>query len=248
MSTRELINPSSVVAAIVCSCALLATAILPGTLRASAIDPHSIATTVKSNSAEATNAPNGSATITFRKVFKTSYPEFVEIKVSNLGAGTYDIRALDEEASPQIFAVSGPLALKIFDLAAKLHDFEGIDLAVHRRIANLGEKTFRYEKDGKAHEVTFNYTLDESATQLLNIFEGITRQVVDLGDLQRTMRYDRLGVNDVLKQIDADYENKLLPEPEQLLQTLDQIAGDDKFLELARQRARTLASRVRSAH
>ena len=71
--------------------------------------------------------------------------------------------------------------------------------------------------------------------------------MVDLGDLQRTMRYDRLGVNDVLKQIDADFENKLLPEPGQFLQTLDQLAGDEKFLELARQRARTLAGRIRSA-
>jgi hypothetical protein len=179
-------------------------------------------------------------------VFKTSYPEFTEIKVSEHGTGTYDIRGLDEEASPQTFAVSVLLAQKIFDLAGKLHDFQGVDLAVHRRIANLGEKTFRYEKGAERHEVTFNYTLDDSATQLLNIFEGLARQEVDLSDLQRTMRYDHLGVNDVLKQIDADYANKLLPEPEQFLQTLDQIAGDEKFLDLARQRARTLASRLRS--
>jgi hypothetical protein len=248
MSTRELVNPGSAFAYAVCSCALFAAAISPGILRASTVDSFTVTTAITSSGIAAVNAPNGSATITFRKVFKTSYPEFVEIKVSNLGAGTYDIRALDEEASPQTFAVSGPLALKIFELAGKLHDFQGIDLAVHRRIANLGEKTLRYEKGAEAHEVTFNYTLDDSATQLVNIFEGITRQVVDLGDLQRTMRYDRLGVNDVLKQIDSDVENKLLPEPDQLLQTLDQIAGDEKFLELARQRARTLANRIRSPH
>jgi hypothetical protein len=232
MRIRGLIKPGSAVACLLCSCAFLST---------------SATSAASCGSFVARNAPNGSATITFRKVFKTSYPEFVEIKVSNQGAGTYDIRALDEEANPQAFAVSASLALRIFDLAAKLHDFAGVDLAVHRRIANLGEKTFRYEKGAETHEVTFNYTLDDSATQLLNIFEGITRQVVDLGDLQRTMRYDRLGVNDVLKQIDGDYENKLLPEPEQFLQTLDQIAGDDKFLDLARQRARTLASRIRSS-
>jgi hypothetical protein len=225
MSTRKLIKH---VAGIVCSCALISTAIWPAILGASA------------------TSPNGSATITFRKVFKTSYPEFTEIKVSDRGTGTYDIRGLDEEASPQTFAISPPLAQRIFELAGRLHDFQGVDLAVHRRIANLGEKTFRYEKGAEMHEVTFNYTLDDSATQLLNIFEGLARQEVDLSDLQRTMRYDHLGVNDVLKQIDTDFASKLLPEPEQFLQTLDRIAGDEKFLELARQRARTLASRVRS--
>ena len=55
---------------------------------------------------------------------------------------------------------------------SKLHDFQGVDLEVHRRLANLGEKTFRYEKGGESHETTFNYTLDMNAAQLLDLFEG----------------------------------------------------------------------------
>jgi hypothetical protein len=62
------------------------------------------------------------------------------------------------------------------------------------------------------------------------------------------MRYDRLGVNDVLQQIEQDYNNKLFPEPERLLPALDQLAGDSKFIDIARQRARALASRIRLAH
>jgi len=193
-------------------------------------------------------APVDGATITFRKIFKTSYPEFVEIKVSDAGSGTFDIRGLDEEPSPQPFQMGPELSQRIFGLAGKLHNFQGVDLAVHRRIANLGEKTFRYEKGGETHEVTFNYTLDDSATQLLNIFEGFTKQEMDLSDLQRTMRYDRLGVNDVLGQIETDYNNKLLPEPQRLLAALDQVSADDKFIDMARQRARTLASRIRALH
>ena len=107
-----------------------------------------------------------SPTITFRKIFKSSYPESVEIKVNRTGSGTYDIRQLDEDSSPAHFEISGSLTQRIFELAAKLRNFQGVDLDVHRRIANLGEKTFRYEKGGEAHEVKFNYTLDDSATQL----------------------------------------------------------------------------------
>jgi hypothetical protein len=205
-------------------------------------------------SAEATSSPfmsaaaGGGATITFRKVFKSSFPEFVEIKVSESGSGTFDIRQLDEEANPQPFQIGAPLVGKVFDLAGKLHNFEGVDLEVHRRLANLGEKTFRYLKGGEAHEATFNYTLDGTANQLLNIFEGLARQETDLSDLQRTMRYDHLGVNDVLVQIDADYNNRLFPEPERFLTTLDQLAEDQKFIDIARERARTLAGRIRSSH
>jgi hypothetical protein len=194
------------------------------------------------------SAPRDGATITFRKIFKSSYPEFVELKVNASGEGSVDARQLDEDPNPQAFAISAPVVQKIFDLAGKLHDFEGIDLEVHRRLANLGEKTFRYQKGSETHEVVFNYTIDASASQLLSIFEGLTRQESDLADLKRTMRYDHLGVNDVLIQMTADFDSKLLPEPERFIPTLDQLAADEKFIDIARQRARTLSGRIQTAH
>jgi hypothetical protein len=208
-----------------------------------------VATPVAASSATASGGGAGAgATITFRKVFKMSYPEFVEIKVNESGSGTYDIRQLDDDPNPQPLETGAAEAGRIFGLAEKLHYFHGVDIDVHRRIANLGQKTFRYEKGGVTNEVTFNYTLDENATQLLNIFEGLARQEGDLSDLQRTMRYDRLGVNDILRQIETDYNTKLLPEPERLLPALDQLAADEKFIDIARQRARDLATRIRSSH
>ena len=202
----------------------------------------------KTKSAPTSESARASATITYRKIFKTSFPEFVEIKLNEQGVGTSDLRQLDEDPNPQPFEIGTPLAQKIFALAAKLHNFQGVDLEVHRRLANLGEKTLTYESGGETHETKFNYTLDDSASQLVNIFEGLARQSTDLSDLIRTMRYDRLGVNDVLQTIDADYDHKLIPEPERLLPTLDQLAGDDKFIDIARQRARALATRIRSSH
>ncbi len=192
-------------------------------------------------------AATGGATISFRKVFKMSSPEFVEIRVSESGAATCDIRQLDEEPSPQPVEISAPVVQRIFGLAGKLHNFNGVDLEMHRRIANLGEKTFRYERGAETHSVTFNFTLDDSARQLLDIFEGLARQQNDLSELQRAMRYDRLGVNDVVRQIDADYTRNLLPDPDRLLPALDQVAADQHFIDIARDRARALARRIRSS-
>lgn len=208
-----------------------------------------LAMPIAASSATRSGSGAGSgATITFRKIFKMSYPEFVEIKVNESGSGTYDIRQLDDDPSPQPLETDAAQIQRIFGLAEKLHYFRGVDLDVHRRIANLGQKTFRYEKGGVANEVTFNYTLDGNATQLLNVFEGLARQEGDLSDLQRTMRYDRLGVNDVLRLIETDYNNKLLPEPERLLPALDKLAADEKFIDIARRRASDLASRIRAGH
>jgi hypothetical protein len=192
-------------------------------------------------------APAG-PTIIYTKVFKGSTPEYVEIRLGIDGHGTADVRQADENADPRPFAVSTLLAQKIFSLAADLHNFQGADLDVHRKIAYLGQKSFRYENGSKTNEVKFNYTTDPTASKLVQIFEGLGRQQEDLSDLERTMRYDKLGVNDVLDNIQADVDNKVLPEPETLLGWLDKLASDERYLVIARTKARALAERIRGGH
>jgi hypothetical protein len=186
------------------------------------------------------------AKLTFRRVFKGSSPEFIEISVrEDSDVAAYEIRQLDEDAGASPFQVGAALRAKMFDLAAQLKHFQGQDLDVHRRIANLGEKTFRWESGVEVHETKFNYTLNPAAAQLLQIFEGLARQQEHADLITRRMRYDRLGINDALLQFESDLNRSLLPEPQRLLPMLEQIAGDSKFVDIARQRARSLAERIR---
>jgi hypothetical protein len=195
----------------------------------------------------ALDANPGGATITYRRVFKGSTPEFIEVKINDQGKSTFDIRQLDEDADPQPFEVGPPVQKKIFDLSAELKNFAIANLDIQKKIANLGEKTFRYENGAEAHETSFNYTLNPTATQLMQIFEGLARQQQDLVLLQRQAKFDRLGVNDALMQFESDMDHRLLPEPERLLPILDQIAADSHFLEIARTRSRALAERIRTS-
>jgi hypothetical protein len=195
----------------------------------------------------AARANPGGATITYRRVFKGSTPEFIEIKIGDQGKSTYDIRQLDDDADPQPIEVGAPVQKKIFELAGELNNFAVGNLDVQKKIANLGQKTFRYENGAEVHETSFNYTVNPSATQLMQIFEGLARQQQDLVLLQRQAKFDRLGVNDALMQFESDMDHRLLPEPERLLQVLDQIAGDSHFVEIARSRARALAERIRTS-
>ena len=186
------------------------------------------------------------AKLTYRRIFKSSSPEFIEIVVrDDSNAATFEIRQLDEVPGALPFEVGASLRQKMFELASQLNYFEGQDLDVHRRIANLGEKTFRWEKGTESHETKFNYTLNSAATQLMQIFEGLARQQELVTMLERRMKYDRLGINDALLQFQTDLDHKLLPEPQRALPTLDQIAGDSRFVEIGRQRARALADRIR---
>lgn len=190
-------------------------------------------------------APSG-AKLTFRRVFKGSSPEFIEINVrEDSDVASYEIRQLNEEPGASPFQVSAGLRTKMFELATQLNDFQGQDLDVHRKIAYLGEKTFRWEFGKEVHETKFNYTLNPAASQLLQIFEGLARQQEHADQISRRMKYDRLGVNDALLQFESDLNRSLVPEPKRLLPMLEQIAGDPKYVDIARQRARSLAERIR---
>jgi hypothetical protein len=193
-------------------------------------------------------ASPSAAAVTYEKVFKGSTPEYFEITVRQNGSGSYDIRQLEDQPNLQTFTTSPSLAARIFQLAMQLHDFDGISLDVQRRIAYLGQKMLRYEAGGEKHEVTYNYTLNVDATQLQQLFEGLGREQLDLQDLRRTMRYDRLGVTDVLERIEDDINTKSLAQPETLLPVLDELAADDRYMGIARQRARSLAESIRNPH
>jgi hypothetical protein len=188
----------------------------------------------------------GSSVFTYRRIFKSSTPEFIEIKINqDSDTGSYEIRQLDEDPGATPFQVSPALRGQIFELIGKLNYFKGLDLDVHRKIANLGEKTFRWENASDSHEVKFNYTINPDASQLLQICEGLARQQELIDLLQRRMKYDRLGVNDALLELETDFSKGVLPEPQRVLAILDQIAGDSRFVEIARERARALAERIR---
>lgn len=190
-------------------------------------------------------APGGNW-FTYRRVFKASSPEFIEIRIQeNSTTATYEIRQLDEDPAAVPFEVGQALRGKIFQLVSELHYFKGLDLDVHRKIAYLGEKTFRWDSGGESHAVQFNYTLNSAASQLLQICEGLARQEELIELLKRRIKYDRLGVNDALLQFETDLNKGELPEPARALPLLEQIANDNRFVEIARQRSRALAERLR---
>jgi len=191
-------------------------------------------------------ASDNSARLTFRRVFKLSTPELIEIVVrEDSDAATYEIRQLDDDPGSSPFMIGPVLRAKMFSLAGQLNRFEGQDLDVHRKIASLGEKTFRWQQGAVVHETKFNYTLNPAAAQLLQIFEGLARQQEHFEILSRRMKYDRLGINDALLECDADFSRGLLPEPQSLLPLLDQISNDSHIVDIARQRARNIAERIR---
>jgi hypothetical protein len=198
--------------------------------------------------AEADSQPaSNAATITYRRVFKGSTPEFVEIVMRQDGAVKADVRQLDEEATPEEFVADPALRDHIFELAAQLNHFQGADLDARRRVAFMGQKTFRWEYGNEAYEAEYNYTTNAQAAQLQKLFDNLAQEQADLALLEYCIRYDRLGVHQALNQFEDHLTGGNLPEPTRFLPLLDRIAEDARLIEVARQHARSLAARIRVA-
>ena len=178
----------------------------------------------------------------YSKYFKGSVPEFVAITVERDGQLTYQ-EAKDDD-NPIHIQLDRATAQELFDLTEKLDRFQR-PLESGLKIANLGAKTFRFEDGAEHHEIQFNYSEDANAQALLDRFECITETEQHFANLDRTAHFEKLGVNDVLLQMQVSWERNRLVAPEQFLPLLDRIAKNESYLHISRERAAAIAEAIR---
>ncbi len=178
----------------------------------------------------------------YSKYFKGSVPEFVAITIERDGNLTYQ-EAKDDD-NPIHLQLDEASANELFDLAEKLGHFQR-PLESGLKIANLGTKTFRFQDGAEQHEIQFNYSEDASAQILLDRFERITETEQHFANLDRTAHFEKLGVNDVLLQMQVTWEHNRLVAPEQFLPLLDRIAKNESYLHISRELAATMAEAIR---
>jgi hypothetical protein len=178
----------------------------------------------------------------YSKYFKGSAPEFAAITVERDGQVTYQ-EAKDDD-NPIHIQLDRASTQELFDLTEKLDRFQR-PLESGLKIANLGTKTFRFEDGAEHHEIQFNYSEDANAQTLLDRFERITETEQHFVNLDRTAHFEKLGVNDVLLQMQASWERNRLVAPEQFLPLLDRIAKNESYLHISRERAAAIAEAIR---
>ena len=182
--------------------------------------------------------------MTFSKSFPGSVPPYIEITVDRSGAAEYKEDPKDE--NPLKFQLKQADADTIFGLVDKLDHFSR-PLESGLKVANMGMKTFRYQDDnGAAKEVKFNYSEDLEAKALLDWFERIAESERCLIDLERTVRFDKLGVQDSILRIEVERDQKRLVAEEQFLPMLDRITKSESYMHMARARAAALAESIRA--
>ena len=179
----------------------------------------------------------------YTKFFKGSVPEYVSIAIEKSGQVTYQEAADDER--PIRFQISPDQVNEFFALAGKLDRFTR-PLESPLKVAHMGIKTFRIEDGATKSEVKFNYSDDSDARELADRFERITDTEQNFINLERAVKFDKLGVNQALLLLQSTYEKKRLIAPEQFLPLLNRVIKNESYMHMSRERASSLADLFRS--
>lgn len=173
-------------------------------------------------------------TIFYSKNFPKSKPEYMEILLESTGDAIYKESAEDDQ--PVKFKLLPEEVKAVWDLAAKVNWFQR-KLESGLPVARMGEKSYRYTNGPVKNEISFNYTQDLDAQALQDWFEKMVETVNLYFDLERTAKFERLGVDRALLHLEAAWDKKRLLCFELYYPLLNRIIKNDSYLNMARDRA-----------
>jgi hypothetical protein len=179
----------------------------------------------------------------YSKSFPGSKPAYVQINLSRQGDVEY--REAPDDDNPIKFHLTEAETNEIFGLVEKAGSFKH-PLEARLKVAFMGTKTLRLENGGEKNEVQFNYTIDPAGQALADWFERIAETAQRRIDLERTAKYDKLGVVDSLLQLQISMDKKRVVDPEQFLPLLDRLANNESYMHTARARAAEVAAAIRN--
>lgn len=184
--------------------------------------------------------------LVYTKSFPGSSPAYVEITAEKDGSVIY--KEAPDDNNPITIHLPHADAEAMFSLADKLNHFDQ-PLESNLKVAFMGKKTFRYEDSAgteKPRQAEFNYSADPNAQTLLDWFERIAETERGFIELERSVKYDKLGVQNALIQVQVTRDEKRLVSPQQFLPLLDRVVKNESYMRMARERAATFAEEIRA--
>ncbi|HEY1939593.1 MAG TPA: hypothetical protein VGJ33_16805 [Candidatus Angelobacter sp.] len=203
-------------------------------------------------------------TITYDRVWEAYTPQNVNIVVEAMGSTHYlsrnPFKPPDQAHNPfnppdqavsnpdftLEFTMSAANRNKIFRLAQQANYFNGDFTYKKHTVASSGKKTLTYADEARHFETTYDYSENKAIEEITNLFQDISNTIEHGRKLQYLHRFDKLGLEDELKDMESAMEGHNLRELQVIASTLESIANDAAVLNIARQRAKRLLAKAGS--
>lgn len=191
-------------------------------------------------------------TITFERFWEAADPQDCTITVKSSGVARYVSRnptRIEEgarEPDPEYtldFTMSPAGRDRLFVLAKQANYFHG-NFEYKHKVASTGKKTLTYADPVRNFQTTYNFSQNNSIEEITRIFAGISAVIEHGRKIEFLRRFDKLGLNDELKGLQAMADSGYLAEIQIIAPLLESLANDASVLHMARERAQHLLKLV----
>jgi hypothetical protein len=129
---------------------------------------------------------------------------------------------------------------RIFDLAKRADYFRGqVDLG-KANLANTGSKTLAYKDGSRSSQATYNYSNKPAIQELTRLFQNISATLEYGLKLDYLHRYQKLALEDELKQMEQAAKSDQLDELQAIVPVVKRIVEDSTVMNVSRARAERL--------
>jgi hypothetical protein len=149
-------------------------------------------------------------------------------------------KAGDADTVHKQFKLAPAECQQVFDLAKTANYFNGDFEFKKHKVAYSGDQWLGYFAPGVSHRTHFTFSQNPSIQQLSHLFRGISATLEWEAKLQHQRRYDRLGLNESLNQMEQQAKNGWLKDLDVIAPLLRELAQDPQVMNIARQRAQRL--------
>lgn len=185
--------------------------------------------------------------ITFTCNFPNFKPPFYNVAVESTGRAEYkSTPEPNNVGDPYIlkFLVSEATRKRLFQLAEELNHFQGSFDYTKNKIAYTGTKTLGWKNGEEEHQTSYNWSENPTVQEITTIFQSI-EETVELGrQLEDKYRYDKLGVDAVLKAMEEEAKTNRMSELQAIQPILTKVAKDSSLMNISRRRAEFLLTKV----
>jgi hypothetical protein len=185
--------------------------------------------------------------VSFSLNFPQLAPPFYNIAIESSGRAEYKSTPKPQnEGDPyQVkFVASEATRTRLFELARQLNFFRGNYEYTKSKVAFTGTKTLTFRNGSEEHSTTYNWSDNPLVQEITAIFQNI-EETIELGhQLEDKYRFDKLGVDAVLKNLESEAKDNRLAEIQAIQPILTRVAKDGTLMNISRRRAEFLLSKI----